>query len=480
MAKTWAISGVELHLEVTGARVGAALESALREAVQTGRLAEGTRLPSSRALAGDLGVARNTVAAAYSRLVAEGWLTARSGAGTRVAARPSVPTGPAGPGRPASDAIRSGATGPGRAAPSRTRPAVRHDLRPGSPDVSLFPRTAWAAASRRALQAAPPDVLTYGHTRGLPALRTALAGYLARARGVHTDPERIVVCAGFTQALGLLTRVLRARGSATVGIEAYGDRQHAEVISAAGLRTHPVPVDEHGAVIGPAADALLLTPAHQFPLGVPLAPDRRAEAVRWAHETGGLIIEDDYDGEFRYDRRPVGALQALAPEHVVYAGTASKSLAPGLRLAWLVLPAGLVEEVAEAKRLADGHTSTLEQLTLAEFVACGGYDRQMRRCRLAYRRRRDRLVSALRREAPRVRVTGLAAGLHALLELPPGADEKEIVARAHRRGLALEGLDDYRRAEDAGRPALVVGYATPPEHAYTAALARLCATLARR
>jgi GntR family transcriptional regulator/MocR family aminotransferase len=461
MVGTWAVSGVDLHLDLTGPRVRVALESALRQAVRTGRLAEGVRLPSSRTLAADLGIARNTVADAYGRLVAEGWLTARTGSGTRVAARPAT----------------------GQAAPPPIRPAaspVRYDLRPGAPALSMFPRTAWSAAARRALNTAPAASLDYGHTRGLPQLRAALADYLARARGVHADPERVVVCSGFTQALALLAQVLRARGATTLGIEAYGHRHHRDVITANRLRPRLLPVDAHGAVIEEpgAADAVLLTPAHQFPLGMPLAAHRRTHAVRWAHDTGGLIIEDDYDGEFRYDRQPVGALQALAPDHVVYAGTASKSLAPGLRLAWLVLPAGLVDEVGEAKRIADGHTSTFEQLTLAEFLTSGGYDRHVRRCRLAYRRRRDRLVAALDRDAPGVRVTGVAAGMHALLELPPGDTEDETIARALRHGLALEGLRRFHAAPDDHRPALVVGYATPPDHSYTTALARLCAVLA--
>jgi GntR family transcriptional regulator/MocR family aminotransferase len=450
---------VDLHLDLTGTRVRAALESALREAVRTGRLAEGVRLPSSRTLAGDLGIARNTVADAYGQLVAEGWLIARSGSGTRVAARPADEQAAPPPVRPET-------------------PPVRYDLRPGSPALALFPRTAWLAAARRALNTAPADALGYGHTRGLPQLRTALADYLARARGVHAVPERVVVCAGFTQALTLLARVLRARGATAMGVEAYGHWQHHDVIAAGGLRPRPIPVDADGAVIDDLeADALLLTPAHQFPVGVPLAAHRRTRTVAWAHDTGGLIIEDDYDGEFRYDRQPVGALQALAPEHVVYAGTASKTLAPGLRLAWLVLPAALVDEVTEAKRVTDGHTSTFEQLTLAEFLTSGAYDRHVRRCRLTYRRRRDRLVTALRREAPHVRVTGVAAGMHALLELPPGTDEDEVVARAARHGLALEGLRTYRAAEAHHGPALVVGYGTPPDHSYTGALARLCATL---
>lgn len=212
---------------------------------------------------------------------------------------------------------------------------------------------------------------------------------------------------------------------------------------------------------------------------MPLAPERRTQAVEWARESGGLVVEDDYDGEFRYDRHPVGALQALAPDHVVYAGTASKTLAPGLRLGWLVLPSTLIDEVTEAKRLADTHTSALDQLGFAEFLTSGGYDRHVRRCRLAYRRRRDRLLAALRRDAPHARVSGIAAGLHALLDLPDRQTEDEIVARAARRGLALEGVASYQApTAPCHGPALVIGYATPPDHAYTGALARLCAVLA--
>jgi GntR family transcriptional regulator/MocR family aminotransferase len=223
---------------------------------------------------------------------------------------------------------------------------------------------------------------------------------------------------------------------------------------------------------------VLLTPAHQFPLGGVLAPGRRTRAIEWAARTGGLVIEDDYDGEFRYDRQPVGAMQALGPEHVIYAGTASKSLAPGLRLGWLVVPAHLVDEVTAAKALTDRHSSSFDQLTLAEFLTSGAYDRQVRRSRLAYRHRRDHLVAAVRRHVPTARVTGVAAGLHALLELPPGLDEDEIIARAAaRHDLALDGLRPYCSAPGPHRPALVIGYATPPEHAFTGAVARLMAVL---
>jgi GntR family transcriptional regulator / MocR family aminotransferase len=464
MPQTWATSGVDLHLELAGRRVRASLEEALRDAVRSGQLGPGTRLPSSRALASDLQVARNTVADAYAQLVAEGWLTAQRGSSTRVAERIAAPD-PAAQRRP----------------PAAAR-EPRYNLRPGSPDLSAFPRAAWLAAARRALAAAPSQALGYSDPRGRPELRRALADYLARARGVAVTPDRIVVCAGFAHGLHLLGQVVAARGGTRVAMEAPSLAAHRDTVTAAGLAVAPVPVDGHGAVVAQfgAAAAALLTPAHQFPLGTVLHPRRRAQAVTWARDTGGIVIEDDYDGEFRYDRQPVGAMQALAPGHVVYAGSASKSLAPGLRLGWLVLPAGLLDEVVAARLLADRQSSVIDQLTLAEFITGGGYDRHVRRSRLAYRRRRDRLVEALARAAPHVTVTGIAAGLHALAELPPGQDEDEVVARAAGHGLLVEGLRSYSATGAPGRAALVVGYATPPEHAFTGALARLTAVLAAR
>ena len=470
MPETWASSGVDLHLDRTGPRVRSGLEAQLREAVRSGRLAPGLRLPSSRSLAADLGVARNTVVNVYGQLVAEGWLVARQGSVTRVAGR--APVAEAGP--PPADEPRQ----------------PRYDLRPGSPDVAAFPRSRWLAAARRALNSAPAEAFGDApDARGRPELHQALAEYLSRARGVRVRPDRIVVCSGFTQGLGLICRALRGRGAATLALEAYGLPDLRDIAAAHRLRTRTLPVDGSGAVLdgpgglgGPGgvgdAEAVLLTPAHQFPLGGVLAPGRRTRAIEWATRTGGLLIEDDYDGEFRFDRQPVGAMQALAPEHVIYAGTASKSLAPGLRLGWLVVPGYLVDEVTAAKALTDRHSSSFDQLTLAEFLTSGAYDRQVRRSRLAYRRRRDHLVAAVRRHVPQARVTGVAAGLHALLELPNGQDEDEIIVRAAaRHDLALHGLRPYSAAAGPHRPALVIGYATPPEHAFTGAVARLIAAL---
>ncbi|MEV5472877.1 PLP-dependent aminotransferase family protein [Streptomyces sp. NPDC052207] len=459
--------GADLHLDLRGPGLRAGLTDALREAVRTGRLAPGSRLPASRSLAADLGVSRNTVVESYAELVAEGWLTAQQGSGTRVA------TG-AKPRRAASEAPR--------ARTDAHRP--RYGLLTGSPDLANFPRTQWLAAARRALTAAPNDALGYGDARGRVELRTALADYLARARGVYTEPERIVVCSGFHHGLALMAQALRARRVRAVAVEAYGLGLYRDLLTNAGLRIPALHVDEHGARTDDLArlrgvGAVLTTPAHQYPTGVALSPERRAAAVDWARATGGLILEDDYDGEFRYDRQPVGALQGLDPERVVYFGSVSKSLAPGLRLGWMVPPEELVAEIVAAKGHGDYMTSALEQLTLAEFITSGGYDRHVRSMRLRYRRRRDELVTALRRRAPGIRVTGMAAGLQAVLELPRGT-ESSVVRAAAREGLAVGGLRQFgHEATGSGwrlpeRDALVVNYATPSDSAWSGALDALC------
>jgi GntR family transcriptional regulator/MocR family aminotransferase len=452
MPDDWAISravaGRDLHLalDAAGGR-GVRLERALREAIRAGRLAAGTRLPSTRALAADLGWARGTVAGAYSQLVAEGWLTARAGAGTVVAAgRETV----------AHDV----------SVPRVERP-VRYDLRTGSPDVAAFPRQAWAAALRRVLREAPDEVLRLGDPRGRIELRAELAAYLGRARGVVATPERIVICSGYLQALGLLASVIGRK----VAMEDPCLALHRDVVAAAGRTVVPVAVDDGGARVEDRdADAVVVTPAHQIGLGSTLAPERRAALAEWARE--GLVIEDDYDGEFRYDGRPVGALQALAPDHIVYAGTASKALSPALRIAWLVLPEPLVEPVVAAKRLADSASPALDQLALARLIATGELDRHLRRMRAHYRRRRDALLAALPSD---VEVLGIAAGLHVTLRVR--AREAEILAAARERSLAVTGLSAFWHAP-AERPTHIqAGYATPPSHAFDGAVRALAAVM---
>ncbi|MCT9143585.1 MocR-like pyridoxine biosynthesis transcription factor PdxR [Streptomyces violarus] len=467
MADSWVNSaeriGSDLHLELSGpGGRRTALIRALREAVRDGRLAPGTRLPPYRSLAADLGVARNTVADAYAELVAEGWLTARQGSGTRVAER--------------AEPLRPTARVPKKAPPRARGP--RHNLLQGTPDISAFPRAPWLASYRRALQQAPNEVFGPGDPAGRAELREALTEYLARARGVRTEPGRIVICSGFAHALRLLFGGGVLRGP--LAVEAYGLGFHREVLAGAGVRTVPLPLDEHGARVDRLGRerAVLLTPAHQFPTGGPLHPARRAAVIDWARARGGLVLEDDYDGEFRYDRRPVGAVQGLDPERVIHIGSVSKSLSPAVRLGWMVLPERYVEDVVAVKGEREAWASVLDQLSLADFVVSGSYDRHVRRMRQRYRSRRDRLVAALAEHAPQVEVRGVAAGLHAVLRLPPGTEASAVKAAAW-RGIALDGLAAFRHP-DTDMPVsdgLVVGYATPSEHAYGPALEALCGVL---
>ncbi|MEH0469510.1 PLP-dependent aminotransferase family protein [Streptomyces sp. B21-097] len=469
MGDSWVDSaeriGADLHLEPTGAGGRrAAVIRALRESVRSGRLAPGTRLPPYRSLAADLGVARNTVADAYAELVAEGWLTARQGSGTRVADRAAP--------------LRHAEGSPVRA-PARARGPL-HDLMQGTPDASSFPRTAWLASYRRALQQAPNEVFGPGDPAGRRELREALTEYLARARGVRTEPGRIVICSGFAHALRLLFAPGGAVLRGPLAMEAYGLGFHRELLAAAGVRTTALPLDEDGARVDRLGRerAVLLTPAHQFPTGGPLHASRRTAVVDWARARGGVLVEDDYDGEFRYDRRPVGAVQGLDPERVIYIGSVSKSLSPAVRLGWMVLPERYVDGVLAVKGEREAWASVLDQLSLADLISSGAYDRHVRRMRQRYRARRDRLVEALAARAPHVEVTGVAAGLHAVLRLPPGTERSALGAAAE-QGVALDGLAAFRHpaTDMAVQDGLVVGYATPSEHAYGAALDALCRAL---
>jgi len=465
----------------------AQLERRLREAIRAGRLKPGARLPPTRTLARDLGVSRGVVVEAYEQLVAEGWLTARRGAGTRVADHPATGPGPShkltstpGPG-PVPKTVEIGegpdphlGEGPGPLLGEGPGPGleVRYDLRTGRPDLSAFPRALWHAALGRALRTLPDRELGYGDPRGFAGLRVALAEHLGRTRGVVADPAQIVVTGGTAPGLAVLFAHLRRQGARRVAVEDPGWRGPRRAAEHAGLEWTPVPVDAGGLVVDALpddADVVVVTPAHQFPLGVVLAPGRRARLVDWARRRGALVVEDDYDAEYRYDREPVGALQGLDPDRVVYAGSVSKTLAPALRLGWLVAPTWLLPGLAREKDRADRGTPTLDQAALADLLARGDVDRHLRRTRRRYRARRDTLAAALGEHLPTARIEGASAGLHLLAWLDPHADETAIAVRAAERGVAVDRLTTSREQP----PALLLGYAAEPEPALRRAAALL-------
>jgi GntR family transcriptional regulator/MocR family aminotransferase len=290
------------------------------------------------------------------------------------------------------------------------------------------------------------------------------------------------VCSGAAEGVSLIARALADTGVTAVAAEQFGLQSQWASLHRAGLRCPPLPVDDNGADIDALAamrdvGGVLLTPSHQFPLGVSLHSDRRAAVIDWARRSGGVIIEDDYDGEFRYDRSPVGALHGGDPDHVIYMGTASKSLAPGLRLGWLVLPDRLVDAVARQKGATEETSGFVDQLAMAEFIRSGSYDRHIRTMRAEYRRRRQQLVAPITASSPTTTVTGMPAGLHVMLELAGGGESALSRQRAWRR-LGVEGLDLYRHPDAAHeRDGLVIGYASPAPSAWSAALGALIGQL---
>ncbi|HEY2636860.1 MAG TPA: PLP-dependent aminotransferase family protein [Solirubrobacteraceae bacterium] len=442
------------------------IETAIRERIRAGRLLPGAALPPTRTLARDLGVSRGVVVEAYAQLVAEGYLTSRSGGYTQVAE--------------GAGAARTEPVTEGRAPVAPPRPAV--DFGYGRANVATFPRTAWLRSVRRVLTEAPDDRLDYLDGRGVPELRAALAEYLNRVRGTTADAEHVVIANGFAQGISLLLKVLAAAGARRLAVEDPSPDDDAQLVAAAeGMEVVGVPVGPEGirveALDGLEADVLVLTPSHQWPTGGVLSAEARAAALRWARATGALVVEDDYDAEYRYDRAPVGAMQGLDPDRVVYAGTASKTLAPGLRLGWFVLPPRLVEDFAAAKVLADRGSPVLEQLTFADFLARGEFDRHLRRMRPVYRARRDALLAALAERLPELRPAGVAAGLHLVAWLPADLDEGEVVAAAARHGVAVGGVGPYRLSPG-GDGGLIFGYATVGERAIRDGIARLADAVA--
>ena len=445
-----------------GVSVRAQLEAELRTAIRNGRLQPGVQLPSTRTLAADLGLSRGLVVEAYEQLLAEGYLTAHHGSATRVAARVT--------------AIET----PEPAAPEPDAPDTRFDFRLGVPDAAAFPRRAWLTSVRRVLTSAPAAAFGYPDPRGIEPARAVLAAYLNRARGTAARADRVVLCTGFTQGLRLVCRLLLRRGVGSIAIEDPSHAAHRAAIASTGLRVIPIPVDERGLRVDrlDAVDvgAVFVTPAHQFPTGAVLAPERRAALLEWARRTRRLVIEDDYDAEYRYDREPIGSLQGLAPERVVYAGSVSKTLAPALRIGWLVVPAELAADVAGLKHEEDLGSPALEQLAYADFIERGELDRHLRRTRQRYRRRRDGLVAGLRRHLPSLRVHGVAAGLHVMVELDPGVEEKPVIAAAAAQSVRVYGVQSHR-AQTSGPPALLLGYGNLGSAAIAEGLRRLAGVL---
>jgi GntR family transcriptional regulator/MocR family aminotransferase len=447
-----------LEVELRRGRLRRSLTEVLRTAIQGGRLPAATMLPSSRRLAIDLGVSRGVVTDAYDQLASEGYLKVKPRFAPVVA---SVAMG-----------------SPPTAEPSPRR--WRFDFSATTPDVGLFPRHIWLRAVERALRVAPDSALDYGDGRGRVELRVALTSYLARVRGVRVDPGRVVVTQGFGHGFDLLCRVLAERGATTVAMESPSHPELWATVTHAGLRLVGCPVDSDGLRTNELerlkADAVLVAPAHQFPTGVVMAPARRLALVNWAAARNALVIEDDYDSEFRFDRMPVGAVQGLDPERVAHAGTASKTLAPGVRLGWMSLPTDLVESVRLRRILSDSGSPAIDQLALADLLTTGEYERHVVRARHEYRHRRDRLVRALSARLPRLDFGGAAAGMQLLLQLPHQADDVAIAAAAASRGIGLRALSPLHLTPSRER-GLLLGYGRLAESQIEPAVAALSSVI---
>jgi GntR family transcriptional regulator/MocR family aminotransferase len=434
-----------LHVDRSRPSVSRQLEEQMRRAIQSGALAAGAQLPSTRVLAEDLRVSRGVIVRVYGQLAAEGYISLRQGATPTV--RPTV---------------RFDAN---TASSSNGQPRVVYNLRPHLPEMTTFPRRPWLRAVRESLEHARTADLTYGDEAGLWSLRVEVANYLSRARGVHARPERTLITAGSTHGVSLVSRVLARRGRTVMAFENPSHYILRSVASHGGQTAVGAAVDDRG--IRPdtieAADSVYVSPAHQFPTGVALSPERRTELIEWADAADALILEDDYDAEFRYDRAPVGALQGLAPERVIYVGSTGKTFAPGLRLGWAVLPQDLVDDVSQELLNSMLQVSGFDQLAFANFMHRGEFDRHLRRMRQVYRARRDVVVSLLAELLPEHPVRGIAAGLHIVLEMPSHEAAKSVRAAAGAAGIVVESLDQHAFADYAGPAGLLIGYGGLPE-----------------
>ncbi|MFG2195578.1 PLP-dependent aminotransferase family protein [Streptomyces sp. NPDC048639] len=450
------------------------LAGRLRQAMADGRLPVGSRMPPTRVLAAELRVSRGVITEAYRRLTEDGHVEGHGRGGTVVVA---VPLGP-----PAAPAASEPSPGPAAHARQRTVPGVlftgepddgvfdalrsaraRVDLTPGQPDLAAFPRAAWLRAERAVLTEMSAEQLGYGDPRGAAPLRRAVADWLARSRGIRVEADEVLVVAGIAQALTLVHPVLRADGIDTVAVEepgSFGTRRH---LQHGGLVTPPVPVDDDGvrvdALRATGARAVLLTPAHQFPTGVVTSGERRRELLRWVAD-GGLIVEDDYDAEHRYDRPPVPALRALLADRVCYMGSVSKLLAPALRIGWVVPPPAYRDALTDAKRFTDLGNAVLPQLVLARLMESGDLERHLRMLRGRHRRRRDAMIRAIAEHVPGAVVHGAAAGLHLTVTYRQDVPDTDLAAAALARGVKCQPLSWHRQLP--GPAGLVLGYAACP------------------
>ena len=435
------------------------LEDQFRQAIRSGRLGDGERIPSSRALSKALGLSRGLVQECYAQLQAEGYLVSRGGSATRVAGAATRPE-------------------PARRPPPSPPARLAADFASGVPDLASAPRESWAWAIREACRTAPNSEFDYGDPRGNPRLREVLAAYLRRVRAADTSADQLIICSGMAQGLGLVLHALAGQGLSRVGFEDPGGIGGITAAAAwAGVEAVPVRVDDRGVDVAAldtsGAEAVVLTPAHQWPTGVVLAPERRLALLDWAARRDATIVEDDYDAEFRYDRDPVGTMQGLAPDRVIALGTVSKSLAPALRLGWILTPPGLAATLARAKQITDRGSPGLDQLALAILMETGRYDRHLRRMRTEYATRRDILVQTLTQHAPAVRLTGLAAGFHAVAHLPAGIGEHGMIRAARSRSVGLYGMSTYRADHCPDPPQLVLGFGNTSQQAIRTGIAVL-------
>jgi GntR family transcriptional regulator/MocR family aminotransferase len=479
----------------SGQPLGQQIYQAFRRAILCGEMAPAARLPSTRALGLELGVSRNVVLLAYEQLLAEGYAEGRAGSGTYVAgALPETPRAPrshrgpraaraARPGRLSRYGRRLAEIPP--ASPTAYSPEHRlpHDFRYGVPSTEDFPHGIWRGIVSRRMRAGSLGAMAYGPAEGHAPLRQALAAYLRRARGVVCEPDQIIIVNGSQQALDLASRVLLDPGDHVV-IEDPQYQGARRVFAAAGALAVPVSVDADGLDVARipsrGADARLayVTPSHQFPTGVVMSLARRLALLEWAERAGAYIAEDDYDSEYRYEGRPIEAVQGLdSAGRVIYMGTFSKVLFPALRLGYLVLPPPLVEPFIAAKWLTDRHTATLEQEVLAEFVADGHFERHLRRARTRNAFRRSALLESLAEHlGDRVEVMGANAGVHLVVwlrDIPPRALER-VIAESAEAGVGVYPVAPYY-VEPPRRAGLILGYASLTEREIRTGIGRLAA-----